>query len=197
MSVRARNGARPASPAYPLTSQADPCQTGSSQRRDNQIAPVDAAPLDPAPPQPHDADTFFACQFDPVGAPEACALLVAVVDHFAMRGNDRVHDLLDDAGAQCRLDHAHNGDMGRDTREVELIDSRANRKHYLQIGQSPVDIVRHDPGGQILDLCAIVHVGPYMKRAFGHLPGKMGASLRPTNRIQFIQKGHRWIANRE
>ncbi len=52
-----------------------------------------------------------------------------------MQRQHRHRRIFDHALRDARLDHSHDADMGRQATHVELVDTGADGKQYLQCGQ--------------------------------------------------------------
>jgi hypothetical protein len=81
-------------------------------------------------------------------------------------------DIFGHGGCDARFDHTDHPDMRRQDRQVELINTRANRKQHLKIGQRGNDFLAERPGDQIAHVLWITDVGPAVKRHMRHVAGK-------------------------
>ena len=73
-------------------------------------------------------------------------------------------DIFDHAIGDAGLQHADQRHMGRELREIELIDPCADREDELEVAEGCCDIFRRRPHPQVSHLGGVTDIGPEPER---------------------------------
>lgn len=102
------------------------------------------------------------------------------------RHGDVFHHGLGDAGLQ----HAHQRNVRRNFRGIELVHARADREDQLEVGECRRDVVRRHPCHQITNIGGIADVGPKAERHIGRALGEEGRPFRAAHHVGLVENRH-------
>ena len=138
----------------------------------------------------HDADAPFRGRRNPDLAPGLLALLGDEGQEIAMQRQHGHGDIFDHALGDAGLQHPNQRNVRRQLREIELIDTSADREHEFEIAEGCADVFRRRPHRQITHLGGVADVRPEPERQFGRARRKQAGPFEAAGRVCLVEERH-------
>lgn len=100
-------------------------------------------------------------------------------------------DVFDHAVDETRLDHPHDRQIGRQIRQVQLVDAGADGKEHFKVREQAPQIVGRNPGREIADIGGIADIRPDPERQLRRLHRQQPCPFARALGIGFEKQGHR------